>query len=57
MEGTDLLQRTRAELALVLGVMVLEKSVYELDYELSMRPDWVTVPIRSILAQLGAGAG
>ncbi len=57
MDGTDLLQRTRAELALVLRVMLLEKNVYELDYELNMRPDWAIIPIRGMLAALAAKDG
>jgi maltose alpha-D-glucosyltransferase/alpha-amylase len=27
---------------------ILEKAVYELNYELNNRPDWVLIPIRGI---------
>jgi maltose alpha-D-glucosyltransferase/alpha-amylase len=29
--------------------MLLEKALYELRYELNMRPDWVDIPLRGIL--------
>jgi predicted trehalose synthase len=29
--------------------MLLEKALYELRYELNMRPDWVHIPLRGIL--------
>jgi maltose alpha-D-glucosyltransferase/alpha-amylase len=31
---------------------LLEKSVYELNYELNNRPDWVIIPLRGIQAIL-----
>jgi maltose alpha-D-glucosyltransferase/alpha-amylase len=37
-------------LATLLRLLLLEKSVYELGYELGSRPDWVRIPIRGILA-------
>jgi maltose alpha-D-glucosyltransferase/alpha-amylase len=52
MAGTELLPRTPAELAALLRVLLLEKSVYELGYELETRPDWVGIPVRGILALL-----
>ena len=33
----------------LLSVFELEKAVYELRYELSMRPDWVDIPVAGIL--------
>jgi len=33
----------------VLLIYLLEKSIYEIGYELSNRPDWVEIPIRSFL--------
>ncbi len=38
------------DLGALLRVLVLEKSLYELGYELDHRPDWVRVPLRGILA-------
>ncbi|MHB8611696.1 MAG: maltose alpha-D-glucosyltransferase [Candidatus Dormibacteraceae bacterium] len=37
------------DLDLQLNTMLLEKALYELRYELNMRPDWVRIPLRGIL--------
>ena len=47
-----LLPGTDAELARLLDAYVLEKTLYELAYELNNRPDWVTIPLRGIATQL-----
>ena len=46
------LPKSRDELSLLLSVYLLEKSVYELGYELNNRPDWVKLPLRGILQLL-----
>ena len=46
---TPLVPRNREEAKVLLDALLLEKSVYELGYELSNRPDWVTIPLRGIL--------
>jgi len=46
------LPRSREELSLLLSVYLLEKSIYELGYELNNRPDWVKLPLRGILQLL-----
>jgi maltose alpha-D-glucosyltransferase/alpha-amylase len=48
------LPASREELGLLLDALLLEKSVYELGYELNNRPDWVGVPIEGILELLNA---
>jgi maltose alpha-D-glucosyltransferase/alpha-amylase len=40
---------TPEDLDLQLTTMLLEKALYELRYELNMRPDWVRIPLRGIL--------
>jgi maltose alpha-D-glucosyltransferase/alpha-amylase len=37
------------DLDLQLNTMLLEKALYELRYELNMRPDWVRIPLHGIL--------
>jgi maltose alpha-D-glucosyltransferase/alpha-amylase len=59
-EGSSLVPGQRSQLATLLGVLLLEKAVYELGYELDNRPDWVRIPLHSILELLddvdGGGA-
>lgn len=50
-QGT-FLPRTPTDLQVLLDAFVLEKAVYELNYELNNRPDWVRIPLRSILQLL-----
>jgi maltokinase len=44
---------TRAD---VLDAFVVAKTVYEVGYELSHRPDWAHIPLAGLARQLGAGA-
>ena len=45
---------SREELARLLNVLVLEKNVYELGYELNNRPEWVRIPLAGIVRTLTA---
>jgi maltose alpha-D-glucosyltransferase/alpha-amylase len=56
LDGSALLPPRREDLGLLLRVLLLEKALYELGYELDNRPDWVRLPLRGILSLLGAGA-
>jgi maltose alpha-D-glucosyltransferase/alpha-amylase len=40
---------TPDDLEMQLTTMLLEKALYELRYELNMRPDWLRIPLRGIL--------
>jgi maltose alpha-D-glucosyltransferase / alpha-amylase len=40
------------ELRVLLDVLVLEKTLYEVNYELNSRPDWVDLPLRGLLEEL-----
>jgi maltose alpha-D-glucosyltransferase/alpha-amylase len=40
----------------LLELFVIEKALYELRYEINMRPDWVGVPIRGLLDIARSGA-
>ena len=43
-----LLPPTRHEVDQLLAIYELEKAVYELNYELNHRPDWVEIPVAGI---------
>ena len=47
--GAPFLPRERAQLAALLDLFVLDKGLYELEYELNNRPDWVAVPVEGLL--------
>jgi maltose alpha-D-glucosyltransferase/alpha-amylase len=50
------LPRSAKEQEALLRVFLLEKSIYELGYELNNRPDWVAIPLRGIRELLRANA-
>ena len=54
-EGGPFLPKTREELEALLYFYLLEKALYELQYELNNRPDWVQVPLLGIRAILERG--
>ncbi len=41
----------------LLSVFELEKAVYELRYELNLRPDWLAIPVAGILRLLEQPVG
>lgn len=43
------LPQSRDELRCLLDTYLLEKSLYELDYEMNNRPTWVSIPMRGVL--------
>lgn len=43
------LPQTQAEFDTLLDAYLIEKAVYELQYELNNRPDWVRIPAQGIL--------
>jgi maltose alpha-D-glucosyltransferase/alpha-amylase len=53
-EPAGLLPTQHDQLELLLDVHLIEKSLYELGYELNNRPGWVRVPLRGILDVLDA---
>jgi maltose alpha-D-glucosyltransferase/alpha-amylase len=42
------------ELAALLEFYILDKTVYELRYELNNRPDWVAIPLEALLRRIEA---
>ncbi|MBC7552393.1 MAG: maltose alpha-D-glucosyltransferase [Taibaiella sp.] len=49
-EGTPLIPEQTEDLNILLEIFMLEKAIYELNYELNNRPDWVIIPLRGIKA-------
>ncbi|MEX2547067.1 MAG: maltose alpha-D-glucosyltransferase [Chloroflexota bacterium] len=52
--GQPFVSQDRAELEALLNISALQKVLYELDYELNNRPDWVSIPLRGLLDLFGA---
>jgi maltose alpha-D-glucosyltransferase/alpha-amylase len=51
-EGRPFIPKNKGDLEILLNTFVLEKAVYELNYELNNRPDWIIIPIKGIKAIL-----
>ncbi len=43
-----------ADLSRILSLYILEKAVYEIGYEMDHRPDWLGIPLKGILYEIGA---
>jgi len=48
--GLGLAPSDPADFQLLLDAFLLDKAIYELDYELNHRPAWVRIPLLGILA-------
>ena len=46
--GKPFVPADRAELEVLLNIAMLQKVLYELDYELNNRPEWVSIPLRGL---------
>lgn len=47
-DGSDFIPKEKKHLDILIQTFLLEKAIYELNYELNNRPDWVSIPIRGI---------
>jgi 1,4-alpha-glucan branching enzyme len=54
--GSPLLPSDDAKASRLLDFYLLDKCVYEVNYELNNRPDWVEIPLRGLLRILGPGS-
>ncbi len=54
MKHTGLLPEDPGQLKILLDGFLYDKALYEVGYELNNRPDWVKVPLQSILQMLAA---
>jgi len=52
-DGARFLPKEREDFDALLDVFLMEKALYELQYELNNRPDWVGLPLKGILSLLG----
>ena len=50
--GWSFIPQSQQELGVLLDAYLFEKSIYELNYELNNRPDWVDIPLQRILQLL-----
>jgi maltose alpha-D-glucosyltransferase/alpha-amylase len=55
-QAAGLVPSEYGQLGVLLGVLLLDKAVYELGYELNNRPSWSRIPIRGILELLDGGS-
>ena len=54
-KDSPLVPENKEDLKILLETYILEKAIYELNYELNNRPDWVIIPIRGIKALMADG--
>jgi maltose alpha-D-glucosyltransferase/alpha-amylase len=54
-DGAPFVPPVEAHRDALLELFVLDKALYELNYELNNRPDWVRIPLRGIFDLLNAG--
>ena len=47
-KGAVFLPRKEEDLHLLTNIFLLRKAIYELGYELNMRPGWVKIPLQGI---------
>jgi len=55
-QGASFMPSSQQEVETLLDVYILEKAVYELQYELNNRPTWVGIPLQGIQQILGVPA-
>lgn len=53
-KGAKFIPKEKEDLGILLQTFLLQKAIYELNYELNNRPDWVLVPMRGIKAIMSA---
>jgi maltose alpha-D-glucosyltransferase/alpha-amylase len=47
-QGSAFLPESKDDLKILIQTFLLEKAIYELNYELNNRPDWIIIPIKGI---------
>jgi maltose alpha-D-glucosyltransferase/alpha-amylase len=54
MRTSRLLPESLEDFSLLLSVLLLEKALYEVNYEMNNRPEWLRIPLRGVLAELAS---
>jgi maltose alpha-D-glucosyltransferase/alpha-amylase len=54
--GSNFIPKDPNDLNMLLETYILEKAIYELNYELNNRPDWIGIPLRGIQTILESAA-
>jgi maltose alpha-D-glucosyltransferase/alpha-amylase len=49
-QGSAFIPKNKEDMDILMNTFLLEKAIYELNYELNNRPDWVIIPLRGIKA-------
>ena len=52
--SSSLIPKETSEIEKLLRIYLLEKSIYEIGYEIDNRPDWLAIPLKGILYEMGA---
>jgi maltose alpha-D-glucosyltransferase/alpha-amylase len=55
MSDTPVLPSAAEDVAAMLDGYLLQKALYEIQYEMNNRPDWLIVPLRGIMQVLESG--
>jgi len=53
-DSSSVIPEDKTEINKLLTIYLLEKSVYEIGYEINNRPDWLAIPLKGILYEIGA---
>lgn len=51
--GSLFLPKSERELDDLMTAYLMEKALYEMEYELNSRPEWIEIPLRGVLSLLG----
>ncbi|MCA9401250.1 MAG: hypothetical protein KC713_06460, partial [Candidatus Omnitrophica bacterium] len=46
--GSGIVPKDDQDFNLLLDIYLLEKSIYELGYELNNRPEWISIPLKGV---------
>jgi maltose alpha-D-glucosyltransferase/alpha-amylase len=53
-KGSAFIPKSKEDMNTLMTTFLLEKAIYELNYELNNRPNWVIIPLRGIKSLIGS---